>query len=1048
MHDRNQKDETLVMLTLAGDQSAYETLVFKYQSAVISAAASVTHSRFMAEDAAQDAFVTAWMKLNTLQEPSKFGAWVCRIAKNCALNTVTRMRDFMPLDTVDNLNITAEQSENPAELYALSEDKNELRKSIGKLPDKVKTIIQLHYFEGLSIADIADRMKVSVGTVKWQLHDGRKRIRKELCAMNEKWNDTLVQKVMKKVEELKLWQLRNNKDGFEVIYRDVLAEVEDLPESGDKYHAMADVLMRGWWWLPGDKNDALFARIKEAAELGKNEEVMEFIVAREDSQVYNDAKTNFVRDKQIPYLEEKGFVRTLAREYFWLGVYLFQHKKADEGSAAFDKVRELLTPADTYYALTPLAREIAEKSASEEYKDKNRKSFYMNASAHKLRYIDGKLCYWKTNYNGEGWMQSIDPRVTGIIRNASYCDSKFFADISLGETHTGSDGTTLTFESDNVTVDTPAGTFEGCQLWTTKHSDRQGISTYKSYYKDGVGIVKHEHTLGGLSEARLLKSYNVVGGKGLLPIAAGNTWEYASEYAPEHVIANLKLTVTFDDGDSVIITCADSAERFGYDDNSWLDMIQQIRNDYFDGSDVCDVSHAIERAEALAVTPLQKAHTKAACSVARRIFATHGDDSERTATGHWNFFERGVVSNKKGETTLYRDPRWSFELKNMGDFGNAETPLLCNDVYDLLQDATKCLWSDEWRVGATPIVEYVGNGSKIIKTQIVCEDGGTVTTKAGTFDNCLKVSLDIKGMADGWAYRGGKKVYYFAPGIGIVRTVNDYCGGALQAVYELTEYVGVGEGYMPFSDGMMRRYDALDLTDGFEASAVYTYIADDDGNIVVFTDRTGIRHIPAPTTQYASIQGEVIENQLWEEGKRAESHAKHAANNFHLLLHYLARPSHNRGNAPRSVELCKFKMDIMQAMGEGNGIPDAWVGTYAWFCLIRSAAHFGKKEFDEGYKYLELALTNFEKWDTFKDGDLLNIGNEFVFGGCKFIRGKCCLLYPDGTREPVAYENTIDIDADMPYYVLSARRGWEWFNKVRDEERFKEYVKRAQKLIK
>ena len=129
-------------------------------------------------------------------------------------------------------------------------------------------------------------------------------------------------------------------------------------------------------------------------------------------------------------------------------------------------------------------------------------------------------------------------------------------------------------------------------------------------------------------------------------------------------------------------------------------------------------------------------------------------------------------------------------------------------------------------------------------------------------------------------------------------------------------------------------------------------------------------------------------------------------------------------------------------------MPDAWVGVYAWFCLVRAAAHFGKKEFEEGYNHLELALTYFEKWDTFKEGDLLDIGNEFVFGGCKFVRGKCCLLYPDGSREPVAYENTIDIDADMPYYVLSARRGWEWFNKVRDEDRFKEYLQRAQKLVK
>ena len=62
----------------------------------------------MAEDAAQNAFVTAWMKLNTLHEPQKLTVWVCRIAKNCALNMVMRFRSFLPLEIVENQNIAEE----------------------------------------------------------------------------------------------------------------------------------------------------------------------------------------------------------------------------------------------------------------------------------------------------------------------------------------------------------------------------------------------------------------------------------------------------------------------------------------------------------------------------------------------------------------------------------------------------------------------------------------------------------------------------------------------------------------------------------------------------------------------------------------------------------------------------------------------------------------------------------------------------------------------------------------------------------------------------
>ena len=126
--------------------------------------------------------------------------------------------------------------------------------------------------------------------------------------MNENMNDTLVERVMKKVEELKLWRLRDNKEGFADVYKETLAEVENLPESREKQGMLADVLLQGWWWLPGKQNDELFARIKAAAIESRNEDVMEFVVSREQDKVANDKeKREFMRNVQIPELEEMGF---------------------------------------------------------------------------------------------------------------------------------------------------------------------------------------------------------------------------------------------------------------------------------------------------------------------------------------------------------------------------------------------------------------------------------------------------------------------------------------------------------------------------------------------------------------------------------------------------------------------------------------------------------------------------------------------------------------------------------------------------------------------
>ena len=197
--------------------------------------------------------------------------------------------------------------------------------------------------------------------------------------MDEKYTDTLVQRVMKKVEELKLWQLKNDKTGFEMVYQDVLKEVEELPECRDKHHALADVLMRGWWWLPGEKNDALFARIADAAMAGKNEEVMAFIVTREDSEVYGGARIEFIRDKQIPRLEKAGFVKTLGREWFWLGQACYEEGKSEEGQAAYDKAAQILKPGDLHYALVPIARKIAQRQA-DHFKGVSRSRYMMTRS--------------------------------------------------------------------------------------------------------------------------------------------------------------------------------------------------------------------------------------------------------------------------------------------------------------------------------------------------------------------------------------------------------------------------------------------------------------------------------------------------------------------------------------------------------------------------------------------------------------------------------------------------------------------------------------------
>ncbi len=1045
MSYQNLKDESLVMLTLAGEQNAYEALVKKYQSAVLACAMSVTRREFMAEDAAQDAFVTAWMKLDTLNEPEKFGAWVCRIAKNCAKNMLRRYRSVVPLETVENYEYDSEDS--PIEELARAQDSRELRLTVSRLPEKVKQIIELHYFEGLSIADIADRLRISQGTVKSQLHDGRKKIRKELCAMNEKWNDTLVEKVMKKVAELKLWQLKNSKDGFEVVYKDVLREVEELPESDRKYHALADVLMHGWWWTEGEKNDALFARIKEAAELGHNEDVMRFVVTREDSKVPRAGRIEFIRDKQIPYLEKAGFTQTCGYEWYSLAGKLYNDQKYDEALEANAKALALLDKTDCTYGVALNKPWLWERMRGE-YKDRDWTSYAVGCRGDKLRFVGGKLRYWQSDLAGEGSITSANEELHHIFASASRCDGIFFDNsLEVGSVITGSDGATLTFVSDSETVSTPAGEFENCRLWETNRFDEDlGRSVYRVYYKAGVGIVKLAIKTVFLTESASLASYTVKGGEGLLPLAQGNEWSYAYDCDPAYLKSELHYCVYFADGETVMIESTDSLERIAYDENSWSDMMGMIRAEYFTSNDgkVHDVAPAIERADMLAVTDFQKVHTKVAASVVRRIIATNPQTNpDFTARGHWNFIRINCIAKKNGKVfATNRDGRWSFELKRSCD---GIEPLLCNHIYGMLEDGARYLWSDEWKIGADAIVEYDCYGDAI-RTALTCTEGGTVTTKAGTFENTLKLSLDITGMEDGVEYRGGHKEYYFAEGIGIVKMISDYCDGCKQAVYELTEYDGMGEGYMPFEDGMRRKYEAIGLTDGFYASSEYFYAADEFGDIWIFADKTGIKNVLPAITQYDAIYGEVIEEDLWDENKRPESRIQNGLNDLNLFIHYLGRDSRTRGDAKRARERAKYKIRQLESISEDGSIPSAWKAYYGWLHFIMGCYSFGCKDKEEGYRYLELALKLYSEWNEIPEGTELEFGDAHLFGGLKCIKGKSFVILPDGRREPLPYSRLFNFHAGKMYYGMTAKKGWEWFNSAREDELFKEYIARVKEL--
>ena len=178
----------LVNAAKAGDVSAFEQLVKRYDRNVFRIAQHITHSREDAEDVVQEAFLKAYSNLGQFQGQSKFYTWLVRIAVNEALMKLRRRRPerFVSLDEdvkteEDSLpREVADWSPNPEQLYNQSELRDILSRTIQGLPPTFRTVFVLRDVEGLSTEETAEALDLSVPAVKSRLLRARLQLRERL----------------------------------------------------------------------------------------------------------------------------------------------------------------------------------------------------------------------------------------------------------------------------------------------------------------------------------------------------------------------------------------------------------------------------------------------------------------------------------------------------------------------------------------------------------------------------------------------------------------------------------------------------------------------------------------------------------------------------------------------------------------------------------------------------------------------------------------------------------------------------------------------------
>jgi len=182
-----EDEHLLVAAARAGDATAFEELVNRYEGKIFRLTKNITRNQEDAEDAMQDAFLKAFAHLQDFKGDSRFYTWLVRIAANEALMRLRKRRpnqfsfdepiegesDLMPREL-------EEWRPNPEQDYAQAELQTIVAETIDRLEPEYRLVFFLRDFEELSTQETADALGISIPAVKSRLLRARLKLREKL----------------------------------------------------------------------------------------------------------------------------------------------------------------------------------------------------------------------------------------------------------------------------------------------------------------------------------------------------------------------------------------------------------------------------------------------------------------------------------------------------------------------------------------------------------------------------------------------------------------------------------------------------------------------------------------------------------------------------------------------------------------------------------------------------------------------------------------------------------------------------------------------------
>ena len=186
-------EQQAIALLKSGNISGLEFLVRTYQVEAIRTAFLIVRDHATAEDIVQSAYVRVYERIEQFDQTRSFRPYFLRVVANAAIKRARQQSRTVSLeaedaDSVGFLDALAGEDPSPEELLERTETETEVAALLAQLPPEQRAVIVLTHYAGLTSAEIADRLEIPAGTVRWRLHAARRFLRSVVHRLGQQFD--------------------------------------------------------------------------------------------------------------------------------------------------------------------------------------------------------------------------------------------------------------------------------------------------------------------------------------------------------------------------------------------------------------------------------------------------------------------------------------------------------------------------------------------------------------------------------------------------------------------------------------------------------------------------------------------------------------------------------------------------------------------------------------------------------------------------------------------------------------------------------------------